>query len=307
MTETPVVFGPQSGLFGVLTQPPSPRAVECAFLMLNAGVVSHIGPHRMNVKLARALASAGEASFRFDLSGHGDSENAQTSAGFLEQAASDIQSAMDHLEKEHGIRKFALIGICSGAVSAFETALKDSRVIALLMFDGYWYPSRWSTLARDWQRFRAITWSQAASAFLRRIAQKFIPSKHQTSEGIFGGKKAPFNLPHVAFANAIEALVKRRASIFIVYGGSIIEQYSYSNQFHHVFGQEAPFDQVRCEFHPEMDHIFVSPVSQQAMIETVLGWRADVHLAADHSPLGEIDDSPTPTRRPAHLTLAGGS
>ena len=307
MTETPVVFGPKTGLFGVLTQPPSPRTVECAFLMFNAGVVPHIGPHRMNVKLARALASAGEVSFRFDLSGHGDSENADTGGGFLEQAASDLQSAMDYLELAHGIRKFALIGICSGAVSAFEAALKDPRVIALLMFDGYWYPSRWSTLARDWKRFRAITWPQAVSAFSRRIAQKFTPSKLQASEGIFGGKMAPFKLPQVAFANAIQFLVMRRVSIFIVYGGSIIEQYSYADQFRHVFGREAPFDQVRCEFRPDIDHIFVSPVSQHAMIETVLGWRHDVHLAADHSPLGDIDDSPSRARRPAHLTLAGGS
>lgn len=307
MTETPVVFGPHAGLFGVLTQPSSPRAVEYAFLMFNAGVVSHIGPHRMNVKLARALANAGEVSFRFDLSGHGDSETAETSIGFLEQAALDIQSAMDHLQKEQGIQKFALIGICSGAVGAFEAALKDSRVIALLMFDGYWYPSRWSTLARDWRRFRAITWPQAVSAFSRRIAEKFTPSKHLASEGIFGGKKAPFKLPRAAFANAIHTLVRRRVSIFIVYGGTIIEQYSYAGQFRDVFGHEAPFDQVRCEFRPEMDHIFVSPVSQQALIETVLGWRPDVHLAADHSPLGEINDSPTRSRRPAHLTLAGGS
>lgn len=307
MRETPAVFGPQSRLFGVLTQPSSPRTVECAFLMFNAGVVSHIGPHRMNVRIARALAAAGEVSFRFDLSGHGDSENAETSIGFLEQAACDIQSAMDHLQTVHGIRKFALIGICSGAVGAFEAALKDPRVIALLMFDGYWYPSRWSTLARDWKRFRAITWAQAASAFSRRIAQKFTPSKQPPSEGIFGGKKSPFKLPQAAFANAIQALVRRRVSIFIVYGGSIIEQYSYANQFRHVFGHQAPFDQVRCDFRPDIDHIFVTPTSQHAMIETVLGWRHDVHLAADQSPLGDIDDSPSRARRPAHLTLAGGS
>jgi len=307
MTESPAVFGPQARLFGVLTQPSSPRAVECAFLMFNAGVVPHIGPHRMNVRLARALANAGEVSFRFDLSGHGDSENAETSTGFLEQAAIDIQAAMDHLQREHGIRTFALIGICSGAVGAFEAALKDPRVIALLMFDGYWYPSRWSTLARDWRRFRAITWGQAVSAFSRRIAEKLTPSKQTSAEGIFGGKKAPFKLPQEAFANGLQVLIRRRAAIFIVYGGSIIEQYSYAGQFRHVFGHEAPFDQVRCEFRPEMDHIFVSPVSQQAMLETVLGWRPEVHLAADLSPLGETDDSPTPTRRPSHLTLAGGS
>lgn len=307
MTETPITFGPRSGLFGVLSLPSTGQPVECAYLMLNAGVVPHIGPHRMNVKIARALASAGEASFRFDLSGHGDSENAETSNGFLEQAAIDIQTAMDHLQQAHGIQKFAVIGICSGAVSAFEAAVKDPRVIAVLMFDGYWYPSRWSTLARDWRRFRAITWSQAAAAFSRRMAQKFTRSEQEKSGGIFDSKKAQFKLPQAAFANSIQTLVMRRAAIFIVYGGSVIDRYSYAGQFRHVFGYEAPFDQVRCEFHPEIDHIFVSPVSQQAMIETVLRWRPEVNLAADHSPLGDSDDSPSRSGRPSHFTLAGES
>ncbi len=307
MTETPITFGPRSGLFGVLSLPPAGKPVECAYLMFNAGVVPHTGPHRMNVKIARALAMAGEASFRFDLSGHGDSENADTSNGFLEQAAIDIQSAMDHLQQAHGIRKFALIGICSGAVSAFEAAVKDPRVIALLMFDGYWYPSRWSTLARDWRRFRAITWSQAAAAFSRRMAEKFTRSEQETSGVIFGGKKAPFQLPKEAFASAIQALVRRNVSIFVLYGGSIIEQYSYANQFRHVFGSQAPFDQVRCEFRPEIDHIFVTPTSQHAMIETVLGWRSAVQHAAEKSPFGDTDDSPSRSGRPSHFTLAGES
>ena len=307
MTETPITFGPQSGLFGVLSLPPTGTPVACAYLMLNAGVVPHMGPHRMNVKVARALASAGEASLRFDLSGHGDSEHAQTSAGFVDQAASDIQAAMDCLQSRYGISKFALIGVCSGAVSAFEAALRDPRVIAVLMFDGYWYASRWSTLARDWKRFRAITWCQAVSAFVRRMTQTVVRPKHATYEGLFGGKKAPFQLPQKAFSNAIETLVKRKVSIFILYGGSIIEQYSYANQFRHVFGRKAPFDQVRCDFRPEIDHIFITPVSQRAMIETVLAWRRDVHLAATNSPLGEIDDSPSRSGRPSHFTLAGGS
>ena len=56
MIETPMLFGPDGALVGVLTQPAPAEGADLAFLMFNAGVISRKGPHRMNVKLARARA-----------------------------------------------------------------------------------------------------------------------------------------------------------------------------------------------------------------------------------------------------------
>src|SRR5262249_47315353 len=74
LRETPLLFGEEQRLFGVLTDPPGPIATgKPVVCFLNVGSNSHVGPHRMNVDLARDLAAQGYATFRFDVSGLGDS------------------------------------------------------------------------------------------------------------------------------------------------------------------------------------------------------------------------------------------
>ena len=72
--EMTVLMGRHKSLVGTLpivaisavTAPPT-------VVLLNAGIVHRVGPNRMHVLLARALAAAGIPSLRFDMSGIGDS------------------------------------------------------------------------------------------------------------------------------------------------------------------------------------------------------------------------------------------
>jgi pimeloyl-ACP methyl ester carboxylesterase len=279
MTETPVLFGPDSSLVGILTQPASKNRAAMAFLMFNAGVISRIGPHRLNVKLARALAEAGETSLRFDLSGQGDSRSAIAGGDFWSQAISDIRSAMDHLEQTCGIRRFALIGICSGAVSVFAVARVDPRVSAVLMFDGHWYRTRWTLPVRHWKRFRATSWGASALALRRRLAGVFVRRDAPAADEQPVASATPANPPRAEFVRSVQALVDRHVAAFFVYSGSAIEYYSYANQFRDAFKREAFFNKVRCDFCPEVDHTLISLEAQRRMIGIVRGWVQEVHCA----------------------------
>jgi hypothetical protein len=138
MNETVTQLGSDKRLVAILTPPTTLPAKPIACLLVNAGVVHRIGPHRLNVKLARLLAQQGISSLRLDLSGLGDSAPVSGRANFREdQPVGDLQSAMDYLEKEKGIDRFVVVGICSGAVNGYQLALADRRVIGLLMFDGF--------------------------------------------------------------------------------------------------------------------------------------------------------------------------
>lgn len=281
MTETPMLFGPEAALVGVLTQPARSGPAAVAFLMFNAGVLSRIGPHRMNVKLARALAKEGETSLRFDLSGRGDSRSSTAEGDSQTQAPRDIRHAMDHLEQTHGIHHFALIGFCSGAVDAFGAALLDDRVAGVLMFDGYWYRTRWTVPVRHWKRFHVISWPDVAAAVWRRLTGRLAaPAAPLAAEG-FAGKTVSSNPTRAEFVRSVQVLVDRRVATFFVYSGSVIDCYSYANQFRDAFGREAFFDKVRCDFRPDIDHTFVSIEAQQSMVKLILGWTAQVRGACE--------------------------
>ena len=279
MTETPVLFGPGRTLVGVLTQPENPARSEVAFLMLNAGLISRIGPHRFNVKLARALAGAGQTGMRFDLSGLGDSRGVSSSVDFLVQAVRDIRSAMDHLEQACGLRRFALVGICSGAVNALAAAVADPRVIGVLMIDGYTYRTPWTMPVRRWKRFRAASWREVGANLARRLSGKRKPPADAVQAGDQLGL-APANPPRAEFARQLQILADRRVAVFLMYSGSFIESYSYSSQFRHAFRGEKFVDAVRCDYRPDIDHTMLSLASQRKMIDVVLGWVPAVQQAA---------------------------
>ena len=128
--------------------PRSPRVL--AALLFNAGVVPRIGPNRLNVRIARALAARGIPALRFDLSGRGDSAPARGMESYEQQAVADIRAAMNLLSERTGVSRFALMGICSGAENAFHAALADERVVGVTLMDSYHYP----TLRTHFNRFR---------------------------------------------------------------------------------------------------------------------------------------------------------
>jgi pimeloyl-ACP methyl ester carboxylesterase len=114
-------FGRDQRLFGVLTRPraaPNGRAI----LMLNAGSIHHVGPHRLYVRLAREAASFGCTSLRFDFEGLGDSILRSPGAEnepYPEWALANLAAAVEHV-RSLGIKEVVLLGVCSGAQTAFQ-------------------------------------------------------------------------------------------------------------------------------------------------------------------------------------------
>ncbi len=149
VTETALRFGDRS-LFGVVTAPegatppdsggaPSPEG-RPAVCFLNVGANHEVGPHRLNVELAREMAALGYTTLRFDASGLGDSPAGPSGAEnriYTKEAIADVQSAMDLLASRCGSRRFVLVGLCSGAYLAYHTAIVDPRVAGQVLLSPY--------------------------------------------------------------------------------------------------------------------------------------------------------------------------
>ena len=274
MSEIPALFGPDNSLVGVYDDAGGASGVCC--LLINAGVQPRVGPNRINVKIARALAQRGIASMRFDLAGIGDSKPAAAARAYEEQAALDIGAAMDFVTRAGGPRKFVIFGICSGAVNAHRGAVIDPRIVGLLMLDGFWYRTRWSEPMRLWKRLRVRSFGSLFAAVLRRL----LPSR-----AVNGGDGPPVDIfaidgsgnpPKAEFAREMNELAARGVQIFFLYTGSVPEQVSYENQMRDAFAGEAFVKQSRIELHDDLDHTAVPLRAQKKLLAMIGDWALDV-------------------------------
>jgi alpha-beta hydrolase superfamily lysophospholipase len=139
--ETLVRFGPDDRLFGVVTEPAEARSPgRPAVVLLNVGANHEVGPHRMNVELARELSSLGYLALRFDVSGLGDSAVAPGKREhriYDKDAVADVKAAMDQLGRMYDVHRFVLVGLCSGAYVAFHTTVEDPRVVGQALLSSY--------------------------------------------------------------------------------------------------------------------------------------------------------------------------
>ncbi|MFO0878175.1 MAG: alpha/beta fold hydrolase [Gemmataceae bacterium] len=119
-------FGPDGGLFGIVTQPREDPPPGWPFVvLLNAGAANHVGPNRLHVLAARSLAQRGFCCLRLDLCGLGDSDApdpARENHTYPETMFRDIDLALHHVQQQHGTERVVLMGLCSGAYAAFQAA-----------------------------------------------------------------------------------------------------------------------------------------------------------------------------------------
>lgn len=131
--EQPVQFGEGGRLFGVSCTPHDRRAVS-SVLLLGAAYDRHAGWGRLSVQIARTLAREGVASLRFDAANIADSPPVKgVPDQVLYDAAQndDVSAALDFLERGSN-GPFIAAGRCSGAYLAFNGALVDDRIEAVV-------------------------------------------------------------------------------------------------------------------------------------------------------------------------------
>jgi pimeloyl-ACP methyl ester carboxylesterase len=291
-TETPVLFGPDEGLFGMLSQPQTGRT-DVACLVLNTGVNHRIGPHRINVKTARRLASAGIPTLRFDLSGIGDSVAAQSRNAFRAQAVEDMKAAMDFLGERYGVRRFLVFGICSGAENAMAVALADPRITGMLAFDGEMYLTRGVRLERKLRRLAAFPvnaavrasyfwwrdltdWLGAGDAAARartltRVVSLLPGRTPAIGQGTFlGSAEAPV-VDAAEHERRLLSLADRGVEVSLMYSVT----YNSTDRNHGMLSQlrgSRLFERVKYRFWPDIDHTATTLAMQAKLLDAVEEW-----------------------------------
>lgn len=277
MRERALVIGDDPALVGILTRPePSARAEGSpTVIWLNAGTLHRVGPNRLYVGLARALAEEGITSLRLDLSGLGDSEARRDETAFEEAHVEDTRAAMDFLEQREGARSFVLAGLCAGADTALRTAGRDERVTGLIPMDGYAYRTPGYYLRHYGQRIlRPGHW---ASFLRRKLVDPLLDGGEEEDEdsGLVDPYVRDFP-PREEVCRQLQELTDRGVRFLFVYTAGQEKYLNDGAQFGEMFGSVEFGDAARTEYFESSDHIFTLLRNQRRLEDTVRGWLGSV-------------------------------
>lgn len=282
--EKAVKFGTSATLVGVATEPApsSDSAGKPVFLLLNAGILHRVGSCRLHVRAARALSAAGFASLRFDYSGIGDSESRRDAVPFEQSAVLETREAMDYLAKTKGAERFVLMGLCSGADMAHETAAVDDRVVGLMMFDAWVYRTPWYYIRHygpkllDWS-----VWRNAIKIRGRRLMGMSQNRRPPQADGVEYevAKYVRVFPPRERVERDLRSFVERGISMYCVWTGGLIE-YNHQGQFARAFRRVRFGNLLREEHLPDSDHIMTGLHHQEYVLENLVAWANTLERAS---------------------------
>jgi len=269
-------FGPQRALIGVVTEPVAATAateggVRRAVLMANIGMHHRVGPFRVYVDLARALADAGVLALRFDLSGLGDSASRAGATSDLEGAILDMRDAMDWMQGRYGVEEFVIVGLCSGVDAAHATALRDPRVQGVVFIDGYTYPTAGFSRRRATVRFLQLErWSR----YLRRRATMRAAAPVATVAAPAAAVEAPtFSREYPAieqFRGDIAQLAGRATRMLFVFTGTVDSRFNSRGQLWEMLGAQVPRERIELEWYRRADHVFSACTHRATLVSRIV-------------------------------------
>lgn len=263
-------LGDDGHLVAIASDPPAADETPTAIL-LNAGVLHRVGPHRLHVRLARKLAAQGIPALRIDLSGIGDSRPLPSGLGFRASSVADVRAAMDQVGGTTG--RFVLFGVCSGADNALATAEVDPRVAGLVLVD----PPAYATAASRWRRRRASARDPAyllalprriAAALARRARRLWSkPGAPKPGHEPAPGRKSP---PLPDFRRQMDALLGRGVRILAIYSGALGDRCNARDQLFEALPELR--GRIELEWFADANHTFTERSAQAALLDVVLAW-----------------------------------
>lgn len=270
MRERVCQFGPDKGLFGILTEPDVDVKVDGApiALILNAGIVHRVGPFRMHVDIARQLADAGYSTLRIDLSGLGDSSPRTGKLDSKDRARLDVADAMEYLTSETGVDEFVLLGLCSGAFNAHQVATEDERIVGAVFLDGivfrtvgYFFRKQLRYLRpRFWRNAIKRRWSHGAYSSTDTAGNALAESE------FFGG-----DLSKDAVIRDLNNLMHRGVQMLFLYTDGY-DDICGRSQFREMYGLCPDDGQLQVEYYPKSEHTFRLIENRKAACDRVTTW-----------------------------------
>lgn len=266
--ERVVALLPDRPLVAIATDPQTPRAVP-PVLIVNAGVIHRIGPHRLHVRLARRLAGLGHRVLRMDLSGIGDSGPIPDRLDFRVSAVADIRTALHDLTAgADGTAGAIVFGLCSGADNALAAAAEDPRIVGLALVDPPAYATPGARRRRLLHRLRDPRFWMRLPA---KLARRLRPAPAPTGTPEADSRRAP--PAQAEYGRLLRTLADRGVRVLSLYTAAQGVRCNHPDQLFEAFPDLRGRVDVR--WFPAANHTFTALEQQAALVDAVASWSAE--------------------------------
>lgn len=292
LVEAPVVFGRDRSLIGSTCTPSRPSPARPFVLFINSGIIHRIGPNRIYVRIARALAAHGFSSLRFDLSGIGDSVLPPGAKGMSiqERVELDIDDAVAFAHERLGATRFVVIGLCSGADNALRTMARREDVVGAVLLDlnthltrGFWIRHYARRLLRLRPWLNVVT---GRHPYVRRVLARIRRPLGSAREDPASDMDAPtLNLdawiPRDLMRTYLERIVARGGRLLCVFTAGLPMQYNYREQLLDVVDGLDFRGLLTLEYYADSDHTFSRTDLQARLTTAILGWMNEIQVEVE--------------------------
>ena len=271
MRERVLRIGKTEPLTAIASIPDNIKSKNTAFIIVNSGVMHHIGTCRMSVRIARELAEKGHLALRFDFSGIGDSAPRSGTQSFTESAALEIKEIMDYLQKSKKIDRFTLMGLCSGADAIYESALQDDRISALCQIDPYCYRT---------PRWKYNYWLSRCTSLNHWV--NYIKYRTGLKKGTSTGSLDEDNVelptyirdfpPRKEVSIGLNKLFDRDMKLLALFTSGQPKHYNYTSQFEESMPDVDFKDHFSTTYYPYCTHRMSEPDQQSIVIDRIVDW-----------------------------------
>jgi hypothetical protein len=258
---------------GVLSLPPDDaKTRDAAVVILSAGLLHRVGPFRLNVDLARCLATAGFATLRLDQAGRGDSTRSEglTSQETVQQ---ELLAAGELIKTRTGIEKLIVVGLCSGADDALASIEFHENIMGIILLDGF--------AARTWRYFVTYYMSRLGSparvmkilgARVRRLRTRIAGTSTGGEVGLaeLSGVR---DFPDLASARkAFGHLFERGGIALCIFTNGVGDYYCQHGQLRSNLGLDKNDDRLTEVFYPEANHTYPTVAHRKRMVRLAVDW-----------------------------------